>query len=295
MSYRIERFGIFGILFILAACIGYLFFLSSQSPWLQSVKIQYDTVTFAGEQVPFDGLYKEINREKLEREIINLRFSYEKIQIYHKRELLYIPYIREKLRSANIPEDFIYLVIAESALKNGAYSSAGAAGIWQFMPDTARHYGLRVDKEIDERYNFEKATDAAITYLKKIYDDLGNWTLTAAAYNRWENGIRRDLKEQWVSSYYDLDLNSETSRYIWRILAIKYIMEQRYNLYEQDILGEQFIAPMYLFQEVEWSGISIYDLAKQYGQTPAVMKETNAWILWDSIPEWKWIIKIIKP
>lgn len=145
--------------------------------------IDYSKVNFAGEKVPFDGKYY-YNMEKFERELSVTRFNMYQFVLYHKREPLYIPYIEKKFKEAGIPDDFKYLAIAESGLRNESLSSAGAGGIWQFVPDTARQYKLQVTDLVDERYNFELATDAAIKYFQKLYEDFHDWTLVAAAYNR---------------------------------------------------------------------------------------------------------------
>ncbi len=145
--------------------------------------IDYSRVNFAGEKVSFEGKYY-YNKEKFERELSVTRFNMYQFVLYHKREPLYIPYIEKKLKEAGIPDDFKYLAIAESGLRNESLSSAGAGGIWQFVPDTARQYKLKVTETVDERYNFELATDAAISYFQKLYEDFHDWTLVAAAYNR---------------------------------------------------------------------------------------------------------------
>jgi len=127
------------------------------------------------------------------------------------------------LRRNGIPNDFKYLCVIESALTN-ATSSAGAKGFWQFMPETAKEYNLEVSSTVDERYDIIKATEAACAYFKKAYAKFGNWTLVAAAYNRGSAGIERQQIAQGVTDYYDLYLNEETSRYVFRILALKEIM-----------------------------------------------------------------------
>ena len=295
MRRTFERAIFLGIVWVMFVFLWYLLIGYSKYSFLRDVDIDYSSLQFANEVVPFEEPYTSLHTEKIEREIIALRFSYDRIQLYHKREPLYIPYIRERLKVFWLPDDFVYLAIAESALKNNAYSSAWAAGIWQFMPETAKRYGLRVDKVIDERYNFEKATDAALSYLKEMYqDDFHNWTLAAAAYNRWENGLLRDMKEQGVSTYYDLDLNSETARYVWRILAIKYIMEHRYELYDTDLLWHQFTPPETI--SVEVGAIeNIYTWLQTYNVAPSVFRELNPWILGESLPEGKWTVKLPKP
>lgn len=121
-----------------------------------------------------------------------------------------------------MPDDIKYLAIAESFLKVDANSHKGAAWVWQFMPDTAKRYGLQVDDFVDERYDFEKSTDAALLYLEDLYAQFWNRVLVIAAYNRWENGLKNDLKEQNVDNFFDLETNNETSKYLYRILDIKY-------------------------------------------------------------------------
>jgi hypothetical protein len=125
-------------------------------------------------------------------------------------------------------------------------------------------------------------------------DDFQNWTLAAAAYNRWENGLKRDMKEQWVNTYYDLDLNSETARYVWRILAIKYIMEHRYELYDKELLWHQFILPETITVEVG-AIENIYTWLQTYNVAPSLFRELNPWILHESLPEGKWTVKLPKP
>ena len=145
--------------------------------------IDYSKVNFAGEKVSFDGKYY-YNKEKFERELSVTRFNMYQFVLYHKREPLYIPYIEKKLKEAGIPDDFKYIAIAESGLRNDSLSSAWAGGIWQFVPETAKQYDLKVNDSVDERYNFELETDAAIKYFQKLYADFHDWTLVAAAYNR---------------------------------------------------------------------------------------------------------------
>jgi len=185
-------------------------------------------INFAWEKVPLSWEYF-YNKERFDKEFLISSNTLYQFYLYVKRYPLYIPYIEDKLKEHNIPDDFKYLAIAESALKNDVVSSAWAAWIWQFMPETAERFWLQVNDYVDERYNFEKSTDAAIAYFQKLYEIFWNRTLVAAAYNRWENGILRALEDQNVSSYYDLYLNEETSRYVFRILAIKYLIESYLN------------------------------------------------------------------
>jgi membrane-bound lytic murein transglycosylase D len=141
-----------------------------------------------------------------------------------------VPEIKTLLKENDVPEDFIYLALAES-LFGHVTSPAGAAGFWQLMPDTARGYGLIVNGEVDERFHVQKATLAAVKYLKSAKQRFGSWTNAAASYNRGMAGLGRALERQGVSSYYDLYLNDETSRYMFRILALKEVLgnPQKYN------------------------------------------------------------------
>ncbi|NDK08347.1 transglycosylase SLT domain-containing protein [Candidatus Gracilibacteria bacterium] len=249
---------------------------------------------FAGEEMPIDSKHF-YNKEKFDREFIVTSNTLYQFFLYIKRYPLYIPYIEKKLKEAKIPDDFKYLVIVESALRNDVISSAGAGGIWQFMPDTAMQYGLKVNDFVDERYNFEKSTDAAIKYLNNIYKDLGNRTLVAASYNRGENAIKKALKDQNVTSYYDLYLNEETGRYVFKILAVKYIIQNYLNhkKYMDFMIGEPFIAPE---TKIEKTG-KIDDLVKwsnSKGQSFNNVKLLNPWIKGTSMLDGEWEIKILK-
>ncbi|NNE54656.1 MAG: lytic transglycosylase domain-containing protein, partial [Flavobacteriales bacterium] len=143
-----------------------------------------------------------------------------------KRANRWFPVIEPILEKHGIPEDFKYLAIIESGLTN-AVSPAGATGYWQFMKTTGKSYGLEVNSEVDERYHVVKATEAACKYLTDAYMKYGNWALVAASYNMGMGGLNSKLDHQKVNSYWDLLLNSETGRYVYRILAVKEIMSNR--------------------------------------------------------------------
>jgi len=187
-------------------------------------------IHFCGEKVPIEIVDV---KERLDREFlvnINLHSS---TSLIIKRANKYFPIIEPILKKNGIPDDFKYLCVIESALAN-ATSSAGAKGFWQFMPATAQEYNLEVSATVDERNHLVKATEAACKYLKRAYNKFGNWTLVAASYNRGIGGIENQLNVQGVNDYYDLYLNEETSRYVFRILALKEIMQNAdkygYNL-----------------------------------------------------------------
>lgn len=177
-------------------------------------------IDFAGERVPLEIIDVQ---ERLDRELvvnINLHSS---TTLIIKRANKYFQDIEPILKRNGIPDDFKYLCVIESGLTN-ATSPAGAKGFWQFMPETAREYHLEVSTTVDERLDVIKATEAACNYLKKAYTKFGNWTAVAAAYNRGMAGIERQQIAQGVTDYYDMFLNEETSRYVFRILALKEIM-----------------------------------------------------------------------
>jgi membrane-bound lytic murein transglycosylase D len=250
-------------------------------------------VNFAGESVPFDEPHY-YNEEKFERELAVTLYSIYQVRLYHKREPLYIPYIERRLKEAGVPDDFKYLAIAESALKNNAVSTASAAGIWQFIPDTARRYGLIVNDDIDERFNFEKSTDAAMAYFRDLYAQFHDWTLVAAAYNRGENGLARDIASQGTSSYYDLYLNEETSRYVFRILAIKYVLANRFSLFDRSELGSQFESPPSKDVEVA-GGTDMREWSRARGISYAAFRLLNPWVLGDVLPTGtNWHIRVLE-
>lgn len=184
-----------------------------------------------------------MNIERLDREIATNQMNEAQMKMIWKRLPYYKPMIDQKLKAAGVPSDIFYLVLAESALRETAVSSAGAAGLWQFMPSTASGYGLRVDAMIDERFDTEKATDAAIKYLKKAYQKFGSRTLAMAAYNRGSSGISSDMAYQYQNNYYDLYLNNETYRYVFRILAFKEIFENLNSYFDISKWGTQYTLP----------------------------------------------------
>jgi hypothetical protein len=175
---------------------------------------------FSGEAVPLD---QPDIRERLDKELLVNTYWQSNMMLLLKRANKYFPTIEPILEEEGVPDDFKYLAVIESALEN-VRSPKGAKGFWQIMPGTAKEYGLEVNSNVDERYHIEKSTRVACAYLKKAKKRLGSWTLAAASYNRGMYGIDRLLSKQLSDNYYDLLLNSETSRYVFRILAVKEIM-----------------------------------------------------------------------
>jgi membrane-bound lytic murein transglycosylase D len=197
------------------------------------------TLSFAGEPVP---LHVPDVAERLDRELLVNSHFHSNTLLALKRMQRYMPEIERMLKEHNVPEDFKYLAMAESLLGH-VTSHAGASGFWQLMPDTARGYGLVVNDEVDERFHPQKATVAACRYLNTAFKKFGSWTNAAAAYNRGMGGIDRALKNQGVESYYDLYLNDETTRYMFRILALKEVLGNP-ERYGYDFSPEQGYKPL---------------------------------------------------
>lgn len=188
-----------------------------------------DTMTFCGEEVPLSLFYV---REALDHELIVNMYRQSSTLLYFKRANRYFPVIEPILKKHGIPPDMKYLCVIESGLAN-ATSPAKAQGFWQFMPATGSRYGLTVNNEVDMRNDLEAATEAACRYLRDLYARFHSWTAAAAAYNCGENGLERRMRQQDTDDYHHTRLNSETSRYVYRILAMKLIMQnpQQYGYF----------------------------------------------------------------
>ncbi|UIR58024.1 lytic transglycosylase domain-containing protein [Sphingobacterium sp. SRCM116780] len=180
------------------------------------------SLTFANDTLP-------INRPNVESKLLRYfkNFSFKKRGSYslHKKAEAYLPKIEKILASYNIPEDFKYIPLVESGLDRGVVSSKGAGGYWQFMPATARLYGLKVNGSVDERLDLVKSTHAAAKYIKSLYKEFGNWTLVAAAYNVGGGSLKGTIRRQKEDSYYDLKLNNETGSYVYKLISMKEIIE----------------------------------------------------------------------
>jgi hypothetical protein len=180
-----------------------------------------ENVDFAGEAVP---LQIADVAERMDKEMVVNTYLQGTTTLVMKRANKVFPIIEPILQKNGVPDDFKYLAVIESGLIN-AVSPAGARGIWQFMPETAKEKGMEVTENVDERYHLEKSTEAACKYLLDAKSRLGSWTMAAASYNGGMNGINKQIEIQKVNNYYDLLLNEETSRYVFRILALKEIMK----------------------------------------------------------------------
>lgn len=231
-------------------------------------------IDFAGEITPLQ-VYDI--RERFEREIIVNANLHASTIIILKRANRAFPVIEPILAQYNIPDDFKYLAVIESALTN-AVSPAGAKGFWQFMPATAKESGMEVNELVDERYHLEKSTQAACRYLLSAKQKFGSWTLAAASYNAGMAGIQNQLDAQNVTNYYDLLLNEETSRYIFRILALKDIMKNPKNYGFSLNQDELYVNLPTKKVEVESSIPNLALFAKEQGINYKILKLHNPWL-----------------
>lgn len=232
-----------------------------------------DEIALAGEPTP---LQRQDVQEALAKElIVNTYLHSHTIQILQTAPRVFA-IIEPILKKHGIPDDFKYLAVIESRLNPWAVSPAGAVGVWQIMKNTGKELGLEINDEIDERYHIEKSTEAAATYLKKAYNKLGSWTLAAAAYNGGPNMISKQMTLQKENNYYNLLLGEETERYVFRILALKQIMNhpQMYHFFVSNSNPPEPI------QKVEIKGTikSWSDFAKSHGITYKTLKRFNPWL-----------------
>lgn len=231
-------------------------------------------MTFAGEVIFFDNLDV---KERLERELVVNNFWHSHTILTMKRANRFMPIIIDVFKKMKVPNDLSYLVLIESGLRNVS-SSRGAKGYWQLMEETAKEYGLKINNQIDERYDILKSTIVAAKYLKKAYDKFGSWILAAASYNMGMFGVQRELDRQEVTRYFDLSLNEETARYVFRALAFKLIFThpEKYGFY----LTKEELYPPYQTKNilvdstvndlVEWS------LKQQI--TLKIFRKLNPWV-----------------
>lgn len=234
-----------------------------------------ESVSFCGEEISLDraDMY-----ERFDRELTSFVYGHGNSLLMLKRANKYFPVMAPILKSNGIPEDFLYLACAESFLNHRAYSSAKAAGVWQFIAATAQQYGLEVSDEVDERYNLEKATQAACKFFKSAYRKYGDWPTVMASFNGGMGRISTELDKQMRNNAFDLYLTEETSRYMFRIMAIKEIFGNPAK-YGFKLRPDQF------YQPVEYETVTVNGpvedwavWADGYGISYAQLREENPWI-----------------
>jgi len=239
-----------------------------------------EKINFSEEQTPLDIFYV---RESLDRELLVNSYWHSSTILLLKRANRWFPVIEPILQKNNIPDDFKYLALIESGFTK-VVSPMGAAGFWQFLEKTAREYNLEVNSYVDERYNVEKSTQAACNYFQESYENYQNWTLVAASYNAGKRRISESLNNQKSESYYNLYLNEETSRYIYRILAIKTIYEnpETYGFH----LSEEDLYPPLSTKTIEVSKtiIDLVVFAQHHEMNYRLLKELNPWLRASTLP-----------
>ncbi len=231
-------------------------------------------ILFAGEKVPLEE--PEVY-ERFDRELHSNTYFHSNTILYFKKANRWFPVIEPILKENGIPEDFKYLALIESGLDN-VVSPAGATGYWQFMKATGLEYGLQINGEVDERYHVEKATIAACKYLKDSYEMYGSWALVAASYNAGKNRITKELTRQKANSYYNLLLNNETGRYVFRILAVKQIFTNP-EQYGFNIRKKDLYAPLdFKTITVDSSINSFPQFAADHNISYKILKYFNPWL-----------------
>ncbi len=234
-----------------------------------------DKMDFAGESVP---LKNPDIRERIDRELLVNTYWQSNGLLLIKRAHKYFPIIEPLLKKYKLPDDFKYLIVAESGLQNNT-SPAGAAGFWHFMKGTGKEFGLEINSYVDERYNLELATKVAAEYLIDSKERFGSWTLAAAAYNAGNAGIsKQQERQQSKESYYDLLLNEETSRYLFRILAFKEILSNPekygFNFREKDL----YEAIPTFKVKVDTAVTDFATFAKKFDINYKILKIHNPWL-----------------
>lgn len=287
-----NRFLVLGMILAAGLLAGGILICSSQKEdsdemWRKAISRDYrvyasvipDTLSFAGERVPLNTYYV---REALDNELIVNMYRQSSTVMYFKRANRYFPIIEPILQRNGIPDDFKYLCVIESGLTN-ATSPAKAQGFWQFIPSTGSRYGLEINDEVDMRDDLVSATEAACRYIRSLYNRFHSWTAAAAAYNCGENGLARRIEKQQTSVYYDLWLNSETSRYVYRILAMKTIMEnpRQYGYF----LRKCDLYPPVPTRTVTLEGqnVDLYDFARNNKTSYKMLRMLNPWIKTDML------------
>ena len=250
---HIVPFAVVATLFIMAKVFAYQMHLAQKSllkeeklhttiPPTDTLKVKKEEkpqslmaqLNFADETLPLGD--KRVER-KMKKILAAHTYGITQTNRLHKKAQEWFPVIEPILAAYGIPNDFKYLALVESGLAGGV-SPKGAAGIWQFMPGTARSYGLKVNGRVDERYNLRKSTVAACKYIKEMYRGLESWTLVAAAYNVGDGRLRRQISNQNQDNYYKMKLNQETGRYVYKVISMKQIVEhpKRYGYEKKRVL-----------------------------------------------------------
>jgi membrane-bound lytic murein transglycosylase D len=247
-------------------------------------------VYLCGEPVPLNDPQV---REDLDREFTIVVWSRAQTTMWIKRGNRYLPEVEEKLRSRRLPLDLQYVPIIESDLRPRARSSVGAAGPWQFMAPTAQRFQLTCNPAVDQRLEFGAATDAALSYLQRLYQIFHDWPLSLAAYNCGEARVQKEMVIQGVNSFYHLSLPEETERYVHRLLAAKIVLEDPAR-YGYDIPPDQLYPPL-AYDEVSITlakALAVRRLAEACGSYYKAIKTLNPWIKGAALPPGSYRLKL---
>ncbi len=247
-------------------------------------------MSLCGEPVPLE---RPDVRERLEYEFYYLLDREGLLVMYLKRAARCNPIVEVILEMEELPEDLKYVPVAESGLAYRARSPAKAVGYWQFIERTAERYGLKVDSYVDERRDLTRSTMAAAAYLKDLYEMLGSWTTALAGYNWGEKNVARTAKEQGTRSYYDLYLPRETERYIFRILALKLIMENPAAYSIQVPAEELYRLPKVMEVDIESETPITIDILADCSETGArTIRGLNPWMRRNVLPGGRYVIAV---
>jgi membrane-bound lytic murein transglycosylase D len=233
-----------------------------------------DEVTFAGERMPLENFD---TRESLERELLTSAYRHSSTILIIMRAHRYLPLIEKILKKNNVPEDFKYLVAAESEYSN-MISPAGATGFWQIMPETGKEEGMEINTIVDERYDVEKSTQFACDYFMRSYEKFGNWTLAAASYDGGRAGVDEQIDIQHQHNYYDLLLSEETARYIFRVVAYKLIITDPESYGFKIPQSDLFPELKYYEVKVDTAVADFSAFAEKFGTNYKMLKLLNPWL-----------------
>lgn len=281
------------LLFVLGGLTGFFLFSASSSTENEKKKSRFiegyevhpvpvpENMAFAGEEVPLDD--QEL-LERIDREFLVNTFWQSNTLLWIKRSKRAFSIIEPILKEQGVPDDFKYLAVIESGLIP-VISPAGAQGVWQLMPATAKQYGLEVNEFVDERYHLEKSTRAACAFIKEAKNKLGSWTMAAAAYNMGITGLEKQSQNQESRNYYALRLNPETSRYLPRVLAAKYLLTHPDAFGYRITNSDYYLQIPYTVVDVD-SGISdLNAFSQQLGMSYKTMRTLNPWLHQMKLPK----------
>lgn len=245
----------------------------AESYTIKAVKLP-ENLNLAGERVPIE---REDIRERMDRELLVNTYWQSNALLLIKRSHKYFPVLEPLLKKYGLPDDFKFLALAESGFIDET-SSVGAAGMWHFMKQTGREFGLEINDNVDERYHIEKSTKVAAEYLIKSKERFGSWTLAAAAYNAGNYGVAKRLDTQEVNNYYDAKLPNETERYVFRILALKEIISnpKKYGFEYDD--EDLYVLPPTYTVKVDTAITNLASFAKRFGTSYKELKLHNSWL-----------------